>query len=192
MRTKLIITAASLGLMVLGWMLTLGGQTTAKIEITAYFTYPGITRVEDDNPERLVILPNIQALGKGDRLDIAMFSLTDDDIRDEIIKAHDRGVRVRIYLEKQNACGSGADTTGYLAVGIPVRVDNQSGYMHHKFAVMGAEIVITGSYNWTASADERNWENLLVIQSSEIAADYEANFEVMWEKDNDPDFKGCD
>jgi phosphatidylserine/phosphatidylglycerophosphate/cardiolipin synthase-like enzyme len=37
--------------------------------------------------------------------------------------------------------------------------------------VINNQTVITGSYNWSASADKRNWENLLVIQSYEIAAD---------------------
>lgn len=52
--------------------------------------------------------------------------------------------------------------------------------MHHKFCVIDNEVVITGSYNWTASADKRNNENLLVIHDAKIAQEYSAEFNRLW------------
>jgi|GEM_PF-1634679 len=197
MRKAILVAVLVLGLAGLGvscnWW-TFGGPTA--ISVSVYFTYPGTTKPEDDNPEREAIIPLINGLNSGDTLDIAMYSLTDDDIKAAILDAHDRGVEVRIYLEGENACGRGADAADYLAAGIPVRVDNRSGLMHHKFAVLDyadaekTDTSITGSYNWSASADERNWENVVVIHSATIAADYEANFEDMWENWSE-DFQGC-
>jgi len=191
MRKWILIAVLVLGLAGLGiscnWW-TFGGPTT--ISVSVYFTYPGTTRPEDDNPERNAVLPLINDLDSGDKLDIAMYSLTDNDIRDAILGAYNRGVKIRVYLEGGNACGSGADAADYLAAGIPVRVDNRSGLMHNKFAVINSTCVITGSYNWSASADERNWENLVVIESSTIAVDYETNFTDMWENWAE-DFQGC-
>lgn len=187
----ILVTVLVLGLVTLGlsygWWAS-GGPST--IAISVYFTYPGTTYHEDDGPESNAIIPLIDALDSGDGLDIAMYSLTDDDIKAAILAARDRGVEIRIYLEKQSACGSGADAADYYTAGIPLKVDSRSGLMHNKFAVLGSDTVITGSYNWSASADERNWENLLVIQSSTIAADYETNFENMWENWSES-FEGC-
>jgi phosphatidylserine/phosphatidylglycerophosphate/cardiolipin synthase-like enzyme len=48
--------------------------------------------------------------------------------------------------------------------------------MHHKVIVIDSQIVVTGSYNFTASAETRNDENLIVIYDPAIAAQYLAEF----------------
>jgi competence ComEA-like helix-hairpin-helix protein len=53
--------------------------------------------------------------------------------------------------------------------------------MHNKFAVIDSKIVITGSYNWTASASTRNDENLLVIDDEEVILRFRKQFENLWE-----------
>jgi competence ComEA-like helix-hairpin-helix protein len=52
--------------------------------------------------------------------------------------------------------------------------------MHNKFAVIDNKMVITGSYNWTASAGERNNENLLVIDDKNIIKEYQNQFNILW------------
>ncbi len=59
-----------------------------------------------------------------------------------------------------------------------MRLDANPDYMHNKFAVMDGNVVATGSYNWTLHASEGNDENLIIIRSGELAAEYEAEF---WE-----------
>jgi phosphatidylserine/phosphatidylglycerophosphate/cardiolipin synthase-like enzyme len=49
--------------------------------------------------------------------------------------------------------------------------------MHHKVIILDGSIVITGSYNFSASAAEKNDENVLIIHSPEIAATYLEEFE---------------
>lgn len=60
------------------------------------------------------------------------------------------------------------------AAGVPVRVEDFGGKLHHKVGVIDAfgsdPIVVTGSYNWTASAEESNDENTVIIHNAEIAA----------------------
>jgi hypothetical protein len=63
---------------------------------------------------------------------------------------------------------------------IPIKIDTASGYFHHKFAVVDGEIVITGSYNWSAHADEDNFENVVVIRCPEIASAFTQEFENLW------------
>jgi phosphatidylserine/phosphatidylglycerophosphate/cardiolipin synthase-like enzyme len=52
--------------------------------------------------------------------------------------------------------------------------------MHHKFMVVDGGIVVTGSYNWSHAAEERNDENLIVILNPDIATLYEAEFDRIW------------
>lgn len=158
--------------------------------VKAYFTYPGTTLQEDDNPKRKVIIPLIDRLDQGNRLDLAMYILTDHDIRDALLRAWHRGAQIRVYLEGEDACAKGSDGPALLLAGIPVKVDNKSGLMHHKFAVINKHTVITGSYNWSNAADTRNLEDLLVINNYEVARQYTKNFELMWNK-YAAKFQGC-
>ena len=52
--------------------------------------------------------------------------------------------------------------------------------MHDKFAVIDNETVMTGSFNWTRTASERNYENIVMIKSAKIADKYIR----AWEKIN--------
>lgn len=52
--------------------------------------------------------------------------------------------------------------------------------MHHKFAVIDGQTVITGSYNWSDNADDNNFENIVVIQYPDLAAAYTEQFDSIW------------
>jgi phosphatidylserine/phosphatidylglycerophosphate/cardiolipin synthase-like enzyme len=54
--------------------------------------------------------------------------------------------------------------------------------MHNKFAVIDNKVLITGSFNWTATAQEKNQENLLIIKDTSLIKDFSARFEMLWEK----------
>lgn len=64
--------------------------------------------------------------------------------------------------------------------GIPVRHETGTGLMHNKFAVVDDSIVLTGSFNWTRSAEGANNENLLKITSPDLAAQYAEEFSELW------------
>ncbi|WP_445457645.1 phospholipase D-like domain-containing protein [Flavobacterium sp. HNIBRBA15423] len=49
--------------------------------------------------------------------------------------------------------------------------------VHHKFCIIDDKTVITGSYNWTYYAENRNWENIVVLNDSEIVKAYIEEFE---------------
>ncbi|MBS7629295.1 hypothetical protein KEJ23_04900, partial [Candidatus Bathyarchaeota archaeon] len=78
------------------------------------------------------------------------------------------------------------DLTGYSEygklkdAGIQVRVDTNPALMHNKVAVIDGLITITGSYNWSRSAEERNNENMLILRSVEVASTYESEFNKIW------------
>lgn len=61
-----------------------------------------------------------------------------------------------------------------------VRQDNRSGFMHNKFCVIDEKITLTGSMNPTKNGDEKNNNNILFLESSQIAKNYEKEFLEMW------------
>jgi len=75
---------------------------------------------------------------------------------------------------------SGPSVAATLAKKLPLRIGAGGGYMHNKFAVVDDSLCITGSYNWSESAELKNDENLLVIACPELARAYKARFEILW------------
>lgn len=114
-------------------------------------------------------------------LDTAVYSLTHDQIADALIRAHQRGVKVRVLIDKLQASNQYADDEKLRGAGIEVREDTQSGLMHNKFAVDGTKAVATGSFNWTKNADEKNAENFVVIRLSYMVEAFQEEFDRLWE-----------
>ena len=80
------------------------------------------------------------------------------------------GAQVRGVVEKRSA-GSRYSRHKYLNErGANIYIDGNPNTMHHKVIVVDGELVMTGSYNFSASAEEKNDENLIVIHSPKIAA----------------------
>jgi phosphatidylserine/phosphatidylglycerophosphate/cardiolipin synthase-like enzyme len=126
-------------------------------------------------PER-AILQTLQSAQKF--VHAALYQLTDPEIADALIEIAKRGIELKILLDDEPSKGSKGCLL--LSAGIPVKQYVDSGIMHHKFAVVDGERVITGSYNWTTSAQTRNEENLLVIESPELAQAFESEFSKLW------------
>ena len=67
---------------------------------------------------------------------------------------------------------------GFLSsVGVNPSVD-QVGDLLHEVMVIDGQTVLTGSFNFTKAAEENNAENLLVIQDTQLAAKYTANWKA--------------
>lgn len=115
-----------------------------------------------------------------DKLDVAVYSLTHDEIADALIRAHQRGVSIRVLTDDLQASGTYSDDEKLRAAGIEVRVDNSSGAMHHKVAIDGTRAVATGSFNWSKSADERNAENWTVIRLRYVVETFQEEFDRLW------------
>ncbi len=96
-----------------------------------------------------------------------------------MIAAHRRGVDVKVILDRYKA-SEGSEYDKLRSAGIPVRLHESAGLMHNKVAVIDGSITITGSYNWTGTAENENDENLIVIRSLEIFNSYEKEFEKIW------------
>jgi phosphatidylserine/phosphatidylglycerophosphate/cardiolipin synthase-like enzyme len=62
-------------------------------------------------------------------------------------------------------------------LGIPVKIDAVHAIAHNKIVVIDGETIITGSFNFTKSAEENNAEDLLVIHDKALAERYTKNWE---------------
>ena len=137
-----------------------------------------------DDPEA-VIIKNID--GAEEFINIAMYTFTDVEIAQAILEARDRGIDIKILLDRSQVKAKYSRSRYFVQNGIEVRISSNSYIMHNKFAVIDNEIVITGSYNWTASAGERNDENLLVIDDNYIVERYQDQFNNLWDNKYSPE-----
>jgi phosphatidylserine/phosphatidylglycerophosphate/cardiolipin synthase-like enzyme len=115
-------------------------------------------------------------------IDIAMYSFTSREIAQALVEAKDRKVRVRIVLDKAQENETYSKGRYLFKRGFDVRYDTGLGLMHNKFAIIDDRVVITGSFNWTASAEDRNEENLLILADQEIIKAYKKRFEYLFGK----------
>ncbi|MCH7664244.1 MAG: phospholipase, partial [Chloroflexi bacterium] len=105
------------------------------------------------------------------------FSFTSDPISDAIIAAHQRGVLVTGLFETSQASQQGGEFFRLADLDMDVALDGNPRNMHHKVIIIDAYIVITGSYNFSANAEERNDENTIILYNAEIAAIFIEEFQ---------------
>jgi mitochondrial cardiolipin hydrolase len=114
------------------------------------------------------------------RLDVAVYSLTHDELAAELVAAHERGVAIRVLTDRTQAGSQYADDERLEAAGVQVRRDIRGGLMHAKYAVDCGCAVALGSFNWTRSAETRNVEHLSIIRLRYVVAEFQDHFETIW------------
>ncbi|MEO2012878.1 MAG: phospholipase D-like domain-containing protein [Fuerstiella sp.] len=115
-------------------------------------------------------------------IDICVFTITDDRVTDAIIDAHSRGVRVRVISDNDKAHDRGSDLSRLERLGPLVAYDQTPDHMHHKFAIFDGKLVVSGSYNWTRSAAERNEENIVVSGDLRLVSAFQRRFDQLWKQ----------
>lgn len=108
---------------------------------------------------------------------IQAYSFTSAPIAKALVAAHKRGIKIEAILDKSNVTGNYSSATFLKNAGIPVFIDSQHAIAHNKIIIIDKEIVITGSFNFTRAAEEKNAENLLILKSQELTAHYLSNLE---------------
>jgi phosphatidylserine/phosphatidylglycerophosphate/cardiolipin synthase-like enzyme len=109
---------------------------------------------------------------------VQAYSFTSAPIAKALAEAHKRGVKETAILDKSNETAKYSAATFLLNAGVPVWIDYRPAIAHSKVMVIDGKTVITGSFNFTKAAEEKNAENLLVIQDKALAVKYTANFET--------------
>jgi len=112
---------------------------------------------------------------------ICVFTISDNRIADTIIQSARDNIRVQIITDNEKVYDYGSDIQRLVNAGIDVRIDYTKHHMHHKFAIIDEVCAITGSYNWTRSADEYNHENILITREKSVVAAYLNEFTRLWD-----------
>ncbi len=112
---------------------------------------------------------------------VMIYSFTKDDLAAALVRAKNRGVEVRVVVNSDQRNARGGEYPVLVAAGIGVRVDERSGLMHNKVAIVDGSVTATGSYNWSDAAENTNRENLVILKDPVLAAKYEENFGAVWE-----------
>lgn len=115
---------------------------------------------------------------------VQAFSFTHDGIADALIKAHRRGVDVRLIADREQTRKMRREQISAIAAaGVPVWLDGEHLSAHDKVMIIDADdvktaAVITGSYNFTKAAQYRNSENVLVLRGNPaLAQTYRSNWQ---------------
>jgi PLD-like domain len=108
---------------------------------------------------------------------IQAYEITPGPLVAALVEAHRRGVDVRAIVDYKQLTDRRNHDDAFAVehlggAGIPVLVDRPPGLMHDKVMIIDGETVVTGSFNYTYSAEHRNVENLLVIRDPALAAQY--------------------
>lgn len=111
---------------------------------------------------------------------VQAYLLTDNKISDALIAAHKRGVRVQVLMDaERERTSSGSDARRLSDAGILVRLETQYENAHNKIILIDKKTLITGSYNFTYTAQHKNAENVLFIQNApQLLRRYTDNWEA--------------
>jgi phosphatidylserine/phosphatidylglycerophosphate/cardiolipin synthase-like enzyme len=133
--------------------------------------------------------------------DLALFVFSEQVLSDILEARHQQGVLVRALIDPGFAFryySEGLDLLGVAlpdsrcrleennhpwrraiaTVGTPLLPEGDK--LHHKFAIVDGHTVITGSQNWSPTANHANDENLLVIQNATVAAHFQREFDRLY------------
>ena len=111
-------------------------------------------------------------------VDVAAYSLSLNSVRNALLRAHDRGVEVRMVMESDNL--GDYDPQLLKDAGVPIIGDRREGLMHNKFVIIDRAEVWTGSMNFTDSSEYSGNNNLIRIHSKKVVEDYIKEFEEMF------------
>ena len=108
---------------------------------------------------------------------VLAYSYTSAPINDALVAAHRRGVQVTVILDKSQLTAKGSKLTILQQAGVPVFVDAKHAIAHNKVMILDKKRLITGSFNFTLAAEERNAENLLILDNPSLSEKYLQDFE---------------
>lgn len=106
---------------------------------------------------------------------VMAFSMTDKDMLQVMIDKKKAGLKVEAVFD-ECLVPQYSIYWGLRSAGINTYKDGNQALMHHKVMIIDDETVVTGSFNFSKSADEGNNENCLIVKSAPIAKQYYSEF----------------
>lgn len=131
---------------------------------------------EDDAVDNLIALLNDAQVS----IRFLAFSFTDYPMAQAMIARAQAGVDVQGVFETFGSSGTRSELRTLWCAGLPVRQDGNGSFLHDKVIIIDNNIVVTGSLNFSSSADEENEENVIILDNPEIAALYLQEYQKIW------------
>lgn len=153
------------------WWQSVNAQAEPAEILGIYFTPPvggagGIARQID---------------GAKKAIKVMAYGFTSINLAEALVRAKKRGVDVALIQDEKSSQNNREAIQKLLDAGIEVRSDGKHAIQHNKVMVIDQDVVITGSYNFTNSAETRNAENIMIVKSEYAARRYLDNWNSHWE-----------
>ncbi len=145
----------------------------SNTKISAYFS-------PQDSPIRKQIIPLIRE--SKEYIYIPVFFITKKELIEELKNAHNRGVEIKIIDDATNAHSKYSIHKTLREYGIKVKTENYAGKMHTKTIIIDDQYSIIGSMNFTNNGEQRNDENVVIIENKDIAVYLKQCFLYLWAK----------
>ena len=107
---------------------------------------------------------------------VMAYSFRSTAVAQALIAAHQAGVKVEIIMDKSERQEGFTSATMVANAGIPVYLDGKHAVMNNRVVMIDGKIVMTGSFNFNTASEKMNAENLLILQSAELADIYRENW----------------
>jgi len=113
---------------------------------------------------------------------VMIYSFTKGEIAEALVEAEERGLDVRVVMDRGQAASAYSKDEFLAGSGVQVRLADPAGYavMHHKVAIIDGNAFSAGSFNYSENADTGSAENLLIIHNKALAQKMEHEFESLW------------
>lgn len=165
-----------------------GKQASRKYKSPFPVVTVGTTRIRTFfGPEDDPLYSIIERINTAEKsIEVLCFVFSSRKVAEALLRAHQRGVTVRVLLDNQFSHEAITARWSYIPfkelkkAGIACKYDNEDSKLHHKVVIVDGQSVVTGSLNLSTSAETGNDENVLIIDSVEVARAYRAEFERLW------------
>ncbi len=128
-----------------------------------------------------LLIENINKSKSSIKIAVAWF--TQRELFKSLMNAINRNVKVSLILVDDiiNRSEYGLDFSSFLNKGGRLCfVNNKKILMHDKFCIFDDNILVTGSYNWTYSAESRNAENIISTDDVKVCSDFVLHYNDLW------------
>ncbi|RQO68271.1 endonuclease [Aquitalea sp. FJL05] len=128
-----------------------------------------------------LVLKAIQSARRS--IHVAAYVFTSKPVAQALLAAQHAGIEVAVVADRKENSGRYSATRFLADQQLPVRLNARYAIFHHKFMIIDAMHVQTGSFNYSAAAAGKNAENVLVVWNApELAARYEQQWQRLWQE----------
>lgn len=151
---------------------TRGGRTDV------YFNDPGSRLDQIWHPDIVEIM--IDMVDNSEQtIELAVMGFTYPPVVEAFVRAYDRGVKIKMVGDAEHLYNYGYER--FRDRHIPMTVGNAPHIMHDKFMVVDDRFVFASTANWSQTDLKHNSNNFVVIDSPEVAKDFQAEHEQMFD-----------